>query len=556
MSSSRTLVIGVDGATFDLIDPLVRAGCLPTLQRVMAEGAHGPLTAWPAMNSAVSWSSIVTGCNPGKHGVYNFGQEWQSLPQWGHKWHPVTGADRQKDPFWRLLSAAGLQVGVVNVPISYPADRISGFMLSGMDAPSVNSPGFAHPPELYDELRGHGIPYVIDTFSLSVISQRAPFRLPDQIRDMVAVRARALLHLMRARSWDVLMGVFVATDRVQHCYWPDMQAPVDHPSWNSIRLLYQQIDAFLVEVLARAGADTTVLIVSDHGFTHSRTATRCLNPLFARLGLLSYRHGAGERKEGPLGTLLRQGRRFLPYRLQYPLAKMLPGLHLRAVGASREHGIDWAQTQVYAIAATGGQVFINRQGEGSQGTVAPAAYDSLRERVIDILLHLVDPQSGRRVIKQALRREDVYKGPHVDGAPDIVLDWEYSALSDALCYPVGNEPVTVDAPKRSEPSTGWKGTHHPEGVLIACGPHVRPGVELADAHIYDVAPTILYLQDQPIPEDMDGRVLTEIFREGYVQEHPPRKGSATESGLDSERLALGADEERLIEERLRGLGYL
>jgi len=556
MNSPRTLIIGLDGATFDLIDPLVRAGCLPTLERLMAQGARGPLLSWPAMNSAVSWSSIVTGCNAGKHSVYNFGQEWQAFPQWGHKWHPITGADRQKDPFWRLLSAAGQRVGVVNVPISYPADAINGFMLSGMDTPSVNSRGFAHPPELYEELRGQGIPYVIDTLSLSVVSQRAPFRLPEQIRNMVAARARAVLHLMRTHAWDVLMAVFVATDRVQHGYWPDLEAPVDHPSWNAIRLLYQQIDAFLAEALALAGEDTTLLIVSDHGFTRARPATRCLNPLLDRLGLLSYRHGAGERKEGLLGTLLRQGRRFLPYRLQYPLAKMLPGLHLRAVSASRVAGIDWSQTQVYAVAMAGGQIFVNRRREGTEGTVAAADYDPLRERIADILLGLVDPQSGLGLVRQVSPREDVYHGPYVDGAPDMVFDWEYSALGDAVCYPGGREPITVEAPQRRDAGSSWKGAHHPQGVWIAHGPHVRPGLVVSDAHIYDVAPTILYLQDQPIPADMDGRVLAEIFAEGFVQEHPVREGPSNDSGRQSKRLILGADEERLVEERLRGLGYL
>lgn len=148
MNRARTLIIGLDGATFDLIDPLVRTGYLPTLATPMAQGARGPLLSWPAMNSAASWSSIVTGYNPGQHGEYSFGQQWKTLPQQGYDWHPTTGSARKKDPFWRLLSAAGRWVGVINVPISFPAEPVNGFMLAGMDAPRVNSPGFAHPPEL------------------------------------------------------------------------------------------------------------------------------------------------------------------------------------------------------------------------------------------------------------------------------------------------------------------------------------------------------------------------------------------------------------------------
>src|ERR1043166_9161730 len=108
MNKPRTLIIGLDGATFDLIEPLVRAGHLPALARLMTHGVHGSLQAWPNMNSAAAWSSMVTGYNPGQHGVYDFGHAPQ---QRGHGWHPTTATCRRKDPFWRLLSAAGQRVG-------------------------------------------------------------------------------------------------------------------------------------------------------------------------------------------------------------------------------------------------------------------------------------------------------------------------------------------------------------------------------------------------------------------------------------------------------------
>ena len=120
MSRPRTLVIGLDGATFDVIAPLAGGGRLPALARLIAEGAHGPLRAWPNMNSAAAWSSIITGYNPGQHNVYHFG--WAATPQRGQTFRPTTALDRTRDPFWRLLGAAGLHVGAINVPISYPAD--------------------------------------------------------------------------------------------------------------------------------------------------------------------------------------------------------------------------------------------------------------------------------------------------------------------------------------------------------------------------------------------------------------------------------------------------
>ncbi|UCC63889.1 MAG: alkaline phosphatase family protein [Anaerolineae bacterium] len=154
MNTPRTLIIGLDGATFDLIEPWARAGHLPALARLMAQGVHGPLRAWPNMNSAVAWSSMLTGYNPGEHGIYDFGR---APLQRADTWRPTTAADRRKDPFWRLLSAAGQRMGVINVPISYPADPVNGFMLAGMDTPGLHSSGFAHPVDLRDELRRQGI---------------------------------------------------------------------------------------------------------------------------------------------------------------------------------------------------------------------------------------------------------------------------------------------------------------------------------------------------------------------------------------------------------------
>lgn len=555
MNPPRTLVIGLDGATFDLIDPLVGAGYLPTLRRLMEQGARGPLLSWPAPNSAAGWSSMVTGYNPGEHGIYNFGQSWKTLPQPGHKWQPVTAADRKKDPVWRVLSAAGQRVGVINVPITYPADRVNGFMLAGMDAPGVKSRGFAHPAGLYDELRQQGINYAIETISLYALSRKDPHRLPRQVRDMVAARAQAVLHLMQTRAWDFLMLVLVAPDRVQHCYWPNLEAPVEDDIWTPIRSLYEQIDAFLADALAFAGKKATVLIVSDHGFARGRAALFCLNRLFARLGLLRYHSGAREERVGLLGSMLSRGRRYLPHRLQHSLAKMLPGLHLRAASAIQISGIDWAQTQVYAIPLEG-LVLLNVQGQGADGTTPAADYDSLRERVAGILSDLVDPVSGRRVIKKVSRGEDVYHGPYVEGAPDLEIDWDYSALDDGLSYPVGSETVTVAVRRKRGAMRGARGIHHPQGIFIAHGPNIQQGVAVTGARLYDIAPTILYLQNQPVPEGMDGRVLTEMFGEAYVRDNPPLVGPPTDTGPQSERVVLGPDEERLIEERLRGLGYL
>ncbi|MBC8228073.1 alkaline phosphatase family protein [bacterium] len=553
MNAPRTLIIGLDGATFDLIKPWAQAGHLPALERLMAEGVHAPLQAWPNMNSAVAWTSMVTGYNPGQHGIYDFGD---APPQRDYTWHPTTAVDRRKEPFWRILSESGQQVGIINVPISYPADPVNGFMLSGMDTPGVHSPGFAHPPDLQDELRRQGIDYAIDVPNLRVLSKRNPHRLPWSVQRMVDARSRTILHLMQTRPWDMLMAVFVATDRTQHNFWPHSHISIESHDWTPIRSLYQQIDSFFSDVLEIIDENTTVLVVSDHGFGPVRFAKRYLNQFFAQLGLLRYRQG-GSRLQGKLlKTLLLYGRRIIPQRFQLPPLQSLPGLRLRAISEHRYSGIEWSKTQVFA-APHGEQAFVNLQGRQPEGTVSPEEYHPLCERVQDILLNLTDPATGLRVVRGVRRREDIYHGPYLEKAADLLIEWDDEVVQDALCYRVGeNEPVIIKEPKSSGPGKSWLGTHWPQGIFIAHGPHIKRGTTVMNATLYDIAPTILYLQGRPIPVDMDGKVLTDIFTAEQLRHHPVQhcEPASVEAQVDAK--VLDAKEARKIEERLRDLGYI
>jgi predicted AlkP superfamily phosphohydrolase/phosphomutase len=550
MKRPRILVIGLDGATLDLVGPWARAGLLPTLARLIDHGVHGPLHAWPNMNSAAAWTSLVTGYNPGQHGIYDFGE---AAPQRGHRWHPVTAADRRKDPFWRLLSAAGQHVGVLNVPVSYPADSVQGFMLSGMDAPGDRSPGFAHPPALLDELRQHGIEYLLDVPNLGIASQRDPHRLPAAVQEMVDARARTLLHLMDSHPWQALMAVFVATDRVQHFYWPPAGRPLDHPHWAPIRQLYQQVDAHLGHILDRLDDQTTVLLVSDHGFGPVRAAVRGLNTLFSRLGLLRYAPGGGRLQGRLLRTLLLLGRRIVPQQLQLSLAQAFPALRLRALGEKNLAGIHWPATRVFAQRV---QVYLNLQGRQPEGIVSPRDYDALRQQVRDILLRLADPVTGRPLVRAVHRREDLYHGPYLERAADLLVEWQDKGVGDAFCYPGEGDPIVVQPLPASGAARRWGGTHRSPGILVAWGPSIKRGATVSDATLYDVAPTILHLQGHPIPRDMDGHVLTGILDEDYLRRHPVQYCDPASAIAPPPGAGLDEAGARQVAERLRGLGYL
>jgi predicted AlkP superfamily phosphohydrolase/phosphomutase len=519
VNKPRTFIIGLDGSTFNIIHPLVRAGCLPHLSKLMAQGAYGSLEAWPNMSSASSWSSIVTGYNPGQHGIYNFND---APIQKGPKWHSMNASERKKDPFWRFLSAAGQSVGVINVPISYPADRIHGFMLAGMDSPSMHSHGFAHPPDLLDELRRQGIDYVIDVPTPSVIRHLETHQCPVHVQRMVDAQARTILHLMKTRPWDVLMAVFTAPEKVQHFFYPDQHGSVDTSDWIPIRQLYEQIDSFLGEALGLINENTTILIISDHGFGPAYFPPSCLNPLFSQLGFLSYRHDPINLKGRFLKKLLFYGRRLVPLRLQKPLAMAFPKLYQRALRERLYSNVEWSKSRVFAP-PYGRNIYINLQGRQPKGIVSPEDYDSLCEQVRQILLNLTDPATGKPLVREVYRHEDLYHGPYTDGDGDLFIKWDYNLRHDSVCYMSEGRPIIFHNPKPKGVRKWLTGSHRPDGIFIAYGEGIKRKLDAPGAHIYDIFPTIFYLQNLPIPSDMDGRVLTNIFTEERLQQHPVRQ---------------------------------
>jgi len=422
-----------------------------------------------------------------------------------------------------------------------------------MDAPGHHSPGFAHPPDLLNELRQEGIDYVLDVPNLGVAARRDPHKLPASVPEMVDARARTILHLLKTRPWQMLMAVFVAPDRVQHFFWPTEPAPLEDSRWTPIREVYQRIDARLGEILEHVDKNTTVMLVSDHGFGPARPALRCLNPLFARLGLLCYLEGGNRARGRLLRTLLLYGRRVVPQQLQLPLAQAFPKLRLFAISEHKYGSIDWSQTQAFA---TWGRVQINLQGRQPEGTVPLENYQSLRERVRDILLKLIDPATSRRLVRAVHWREDVYHGPYQDQAADLVVEWEDDVLRDAVRYDDEGDPISIQAPRRANPAGQIVGGHRPHGIFIIRGPNIKRGATVECARLYNIAPTILHLQGHSVPRDMDGKVLTDVFDEEYLCRHPVRYREPSEVSKPGTEMILGEEELRLIEARLKGLGYI
>lgn len=547
----QVLVIGLDGADFRLIDPMISSGQLPTLARLMANGARGVLRSTIRPESSLAWSSFATGKNPGGHGVFGFVR----LESGTYQHRVLTARDIRSPRFWQLAGAAGKRVGVLNVPMSYPPEPVNGFLVAGMLTPSKQSE-FTYPPGLAGELETATGGYVISADS-------GPGDRRDELARELAhctqQRIKAIQFLGQSRAWDLFVAVFTATDRAQHFFWADMDArhPL-HQAANAradaIPGLYRQIDAGLAQILADLPPDLHVFIVSDHGF-NACARKFYLNAWLHQAGFLTLRPGAV--LEGRLEAWLRQLRQ---HRALRALKRHVPGLRHRPLVRSLQHAasskqIDWAATR--AFFSQEGAIRINLRGREPEGIVANGReYDELRESLSQQLLLVRDPSTQRPPVETVYRREELYSGPYVSLAPDLIVEPHRHQESPEHNFVLA--PLAADSPSRLfDSSWPYSANHSPNGILIAHGPGIRPGLEIQGARIIDVAPTLLACLGVLVPPDMDGRVLTELFQ-GDALAEPAASVAVHPVSCEPEPGQAGytPGEHEQVTQRLRDLGYL
>lgn len=550
----KTLVIGLDGATLDLLGPWIEAGELPNLQRLMRQGAWGRLRTTMPPISASSWNSFVTGVNPGKHGVVDFVYPNAE----NYKVTLIDSRTRQTQALWTWLNEAGYRVGLLGIPTCYPTEPIDGFMISGFLAPGPDSE-WAYPPELKQELRAE-----LGEFLLAPNERYRSTRWLDRfLADLTASvenRTRAALYLMTHKPWDLFVVVYWDTDMVQHETWRFLDPT--HPRYDPIQAavyrdqileFHRKVDADIGRMLAAVDSDTLVIVMSDHGFgpVHSFFLT---NNWLASLGLLQF-------KRGPWTAfkrfLFRLG--YTPLRM-FRLTKALGMARLRTKVRFQQKAhlvnriflsfddVDWTRTKAFSIGSFG-QIYVNLAGVRPQGIVQPGAeYEELRERIIREALALQDPRTGEPLIERVYRREDLYSGPYLSRTPDLIVQprgWEYMAFGHA----------DFGSNKLVESIVGLSGHHRPDGMLILSGAGVRAGTRLEKACILDLVPTILHFMGVAVPQELDGRVLTEAFEDGAAVRRSVLLSQANvyrESGSISD---LSDEEMAQVQDKLRGWGY-
>jgi len=532
---SRVLFIGLDGATYTVLDPLMRDGTMPFLRDFIAGGARAVLRSTPQPLTPPAWTSIMTGRTPGNHGIFDF--MWPVYQDDKLFIKIVDSRDVKCETIWSLLSRLGRRVIALNFPVMFPARPVNGYSISGFTSWRHLRRG-TYPPAFYDTLRT--IPGV-DRKELGMDLDQEK----KSIQGLQPAEYEAWInfHLRRERQWfeitrhlmerdpaDLTAILFDGADRLQHIAWrlvspglqPATPTPWEHAILSLCRRYFADLDSYLAELVKRAGRDGLVVMASDHGFSTSDEIFH-VNVFLAQRGYLVWGSGAAEVD----GT-----GQHLPQRMsvQYGL-------------------IDWARTKAYCFAPSSNGIYIRVSREPGQPGVPAGEYEAFRRRLIDELLTFGAPDGGR-VVTRVMTREEAFPGTESARAPDLTL-----VLRDHGFVSVLNAPSVLW--RRDQPVGG----HHPEGVFLAAGPGIRAGVSVPPLDLVDVPAFLLHGMGLAVPADFEGRVPTEILTDEWLRDAPVRVGERTRpvsgypAGAPREE-DLADDEEAAVVSRLKDLGYV
>jgi predicted AlkP superfamily phosphohydrolase/phosphomutase len=553
--SKKLLVIGLDGASFNVLDPLIDKGYLPNLARLIAGGARADLkTTFPPI-TASAWSSFMTGKNPGKHGIFEFVR----LDHDSKRELAVNASFREGRAVWDLLSDAGKRVIVHNFPCTYPPHAVNGLMLADFMTPRGRK-DFTYPLALLAELEEKFGPYRLH-LSQTYAGGKAQGVL-DELNDELEYKAKVSGYLMTNYEWDAFFQYFWGTDRIQHELWHifddnhprhDKQEAAEYRE--KVYAYFHRVDEIVGDLITRAGDEALVWVASDHGFGPAHKYCS-FNIWLLQEGFLKLKRDGLTRLKKAMFSMGLTPEAAFKLMKKLPLGKLRP-----ARGASNQPGtskllsafflsfndVDWTRTVAFSK-GNYGQIYVNLKGREPNGVVEAKDYDGVCEQIVTRLKALQDPLTSEPWAGEVFRREQVYAGPRVADAPDIAF-----LPRDMRYLPLGNADFTSN--KFMVDAFGISGCHRMHGVMIGNGGAVKPDSRLDVASIYDVTPTMLYLMDEPLPDDMDGRVLTEIIDAAYLSANPIRFTSQSQPEQIG-ATEYSAEENAEIIESLKNLGYI
>ncbi|WP_457751206.1 alkaline phosphatase family protein [Thermococcus sp.] len=490
---TRVLVIGLDGATWDLLKPWADSGELPTFKELMEKGSWGGLRSTIPPWTIPAWDSMTAGKSPQKLGYATF------MVKDGYKFVPYRLKRARQELIWDILSEHGYKNIVANLPNVYSSKRINGIMVAGWL--NLGKDDLAYPQGIMEEISSFCGEYMIDIFDVDlekgiiVSGPQTDKEYLERCKSLFKNHSCAFDYLINNKEWNFAFLVFVTTDRLQHRFWKE-SVLLSH---------YKEIDEWLGKLVERLDDETVLILVSDHGFGPVRY-TLNINELLLSKGYLRLKK---EDKPNATNAVFRfvKKSRLLP--IARKIIKLLPQkTRERLIKKARPVGLDklnieWSNTIAFAYEPSG-EIYINLKGREPHGAVSIEDYETVRDEIAKIIESL--EYNGDKLRIKVLKKEEAYPGSGVfDILPDLVIVPTDDGVQ-AIDPKIGHGEIITR-------NDGSFGNHRLMGIFLAYGPGIKKGQKIEGAKIYDVAPTILHIFGLPIPKDMDGRVLMDIFED-------------------------------------------
>jgi len=530
----KILLIGWDGASWNYINPLLEEGKLPNLSYLIKSGTFSTLQSTNPPYTNIAWPSLVTGRKPDKTGVFDGSRSepgsYQSIPT------NLTGF--RGIPIWAWLERFGFRSGVLNVPMTFPAKALDGYLVSGFDSPH-NSTKAVYPRDLLTKWASEGHPYRILSEEIELMNSQNPQHQRGNLDEFVTRWVELTLEQGNFVTWlwnehpaDFLFTVFSGTDSINH----------RTNERGKINRVYEAADEALGYILDLVGQNTLVCVVSDHGSIPAERYISIYRSLYDG-GWLHFKPIVAKRYIRRLpfvGNGLQKVWSLFPDLIRNMIS--IPFLKIEPRLAVDYNNINWLSTSCYSRSSMG-PLYINLAGDKPQGCVSQGDYNFIREEIKDSLLKLND-ESGDPIFRTIYRGEEIYPNSKPqDDPPDLLA--EPFKWSDHMITGFPSDPLVRPISEKIE-----YGTHTPEGIFIISGPGVAENEQLDSIHIVDVFPNLLAAWELPIPENVDGSIHPTLFTKKLNITFETEKHFESE-GID----VTDSSHAEEIRDRLRSLGY-